>query len=159
MREIWVCVEYVSGLQQSTFWGAQSDQQSIFSGSLRKCCHSSNTLNVHTDVNAAHGKPTVKDCWSTFWKWHTSWAIWETHLRANSSECIFYQQTCILRELPTVFESLRESSIFTVKIETVGYSIIMSNWISEIQQSVSVKHNRLLEEETTREFITLIARF
>ena len=58
-----------------------------------------------------------------------------------------------------MFESLRESSIFNVKIETVGYSNINSNWISEIQQRVSVKHNRLLEEETTREFSTLIARF
>ena len=58
-----------------------------------------------------------------------------------------------------MFESLRESSIFNVKIETVGYSNITSNWISEIQQRVSVKHNRLLEEETTREFSTLIARF
>ena len=58
-----------------------------------------------------------------------------------------------------MFESLRESSIFNVKIETVGYSNITSNWISEIQQHVSVKHNRLLEEETTREFSTLIARF
>ena len=58
-----------------------------------------------------------------------------------------------------MFESLSESSIFTVKIETVGYSNITSNWISEIQQRVSVKHNRLLEEETTREFSTLIARF
>ena len=42
-----------------------------------------------------------------------------------------------------MFESLRESSIFNVKIETVGYSNITSNWISEIQQRVSVKHNRL----------------
>ena len=58
-----------------------------------------------------------------------------------------------------MFESLRESSIFNVKIETVGYSNINSNWISEIQQRVSVKHNRLLEEETTREFSALIARF
>ena len=58
-----------------------------------------------------------------------------------------------------MFESLRESSIFNVKTETVGYSNITSNWISEIQQCVSVKHNRLLEEETTREFSTLIARF
>ena len=58
-----------------------------------------------------------------------------------------------------MFESLRESSIFNVKIETVGYSNITSNWISEIQQRVSVKHNRLLEEDTTREFSTLIARF
>ena len=58
-----------------------------------------------------------------------------------------------------MFESLRESSIFNVKIETVGYSNITSNWISEIQQRVSVKHNRCLEEETTREFSTLIARF
>ena len=58
-----------------------------------------------------------------------------------------------------MFESLRESSIFNVKTETVGYSNITSNWISEIQQRVSVKHNRLLEEETTREFSTLIARF
>ena len=58
-----------------------------------------------------------------------------------------------------MFESLRESSIFNVKIETVGYSNITSNWISEIQQRVSVQHNRLLEEETTREFSTLIARF
>ena len=58
-----------------------------------------------------------------------------------------------------MFESLREPSIFNVKIETVGYSNITSNWISEIQQRVSVKHNRLLEEETTREFSTLIARF
>ena len=58
-----------------------------------------------------------------------------------------------------MFESLSESSIFTVKIETVGYSNITSNWISEIQQRVSVKHNRLLVEETTREFSTLIARF
>ena len=58
-----------------------------------------------------------------------------------------------------MFESLSESSIFTVKIETVGYSNITSNWISEIQQRVSVKHNRLLEEKTTRQFSTLIARF
>ena len=58
-----------------------------------------------------------------------------------------------------MFESISESSIFTVKIETVGYSNITSNWISEIQQRFSVKHNRLLEEETTREFSTLIARF
>lgn len=41
-----------------------------------------------------------------------------------------------------MFESLRESSIFNVKIETVGYSNITSNWISEIQQRVSVKHNK-----------------
>ena len=58
-----------------------------------------------------------------------------------------------------MFESLSESSIFIVKIENVGYSNITSNWISEIQQRVSVKHNRLLEEETTREFSTLVARF
>ena len=57
-----------------------------------------------------------------------------------------------------MFESLSESSIFIVKLETVGYSNITSNWIREIQQRVSVKHNRLLEE-TTREFSTLIARF
>ena len=27
-------------------------------------------VNVHMDVNTVHGKPTVKDCLSTFWKWH-----------------------------------------------------------------------------------------
>ena len=42
----------------------------------------------------------------------------------------FIEKPCILSELLTEFEALRESPILTDKTETVGYVNITSNWIS-----------------------------
>ena len=46
----------------------------------------------------------------------------------------FIEKSCALSELPTELEALRESPELTVRIETVGYVNITSNWISKIQQ-------------------------
>ena len=46
----------------------------------------------------------------------------------------FIEKPCVLSELPTELEALRESPELTVKTETVGHVNITSNWISEIQQ-------------------------
>ena len=46
----------------------------------------------------------------------------------------FIEKPCVLSELPTEFEALRESPELPVKTETVWYVNITSNWISEIQQ-------------------------
>ena len=42
----------------------------------------------------------------------------------------FIEKSCVLSELPTEFEALRESPILTDKTETVRYVNITSNWIS-----------------------------
>ena len=115
------------------------------------CCHSSNTLNVHTDVffivSPHFGSGIVHELYER--------SIYGERTLPSES---FIEKFCILSELPTESEALRESPMFTVKTETAGHSNITSNWISEIQQSVSDQHNRLLEEETTREFSTLIVQ-
>ena len=46
----------------------------------------------------------------------------------------FIEKPCVLSELPTELEALRESPKLTAKTETVRYVNITSNWISEIQQ-------------------------
>ena len=46
----------------------------------------------------------------------------------------FIEKSCVLSELPTELAALRESSELIVRIETVGYVNITSNWISENQQ-------------------------
>ena len=46
----------------------------------------------------------------------------------------FIEKLCVLSELPTELEGLRESPELTDKTETVGYVNITSNWIFEMQQ-------------------------
>ena len=45
----------------------------------------------------------------------------ETHLQANSSECIFYQRKpCTVSELPTELKGLKESPELTVQLKLFG---------------------------------------
>ena len=56
-----------------------------------------------------------------------------TYKRTLPSES-FVEKPCVVSQLPTELEALRESSELTVKTQTVEYVNITSNWISEIQQ-------------------------
>ena len=65
----------------------------------------------HTNVNAVHGKPTVKDGKSTFLKWYSSSTILcerPIYKRTLPSES-FIEKPCTLSELPTELQALKES--------------------------------------------------
>ena len=90
----------------------------------------------HRNINAVHGKPTVKDGKSTLLKWYSSSTILcdrPIYKRTLPSES-FIEKPCTLSELPFELEALKESPEWTVKTRTVRYVNITSNWISEIQR-------------------------
>ena len=90
----------------------------------------------HTNVNSVYGKPTVKDGKSTFWKWYSTWTILCERLiyKGTLPSESFIEKPCVLSELSTELEALKELPEWTVKTQTVRYVNITSNWISEIQQ-------------------------